>query len=79
MGGVAGLLTQQRIKAIKAAKKTVQIIKLHRLFIQQKKTLGELIFGLSFLVGDPVKNKKKGKKLILSVFTLNQVKSFEVT
>jgi hypothetical protein len=62
MEGVAGLSTQRRTKAIKAAKKTVQIIKLHRLFTQQKKTLGEPIFDLSFLVGDALKNKKTGKK-----------------
>jgi hypothetical protein len=61
VGDVIGFPSARRKRTKQAAKKTAQIIKLHRLFTDGKKTLEEMIFGLSFLVGEPI-SKKKGKK-----------------
>ena len=51
----------RRKRTKQALKKTCQIAKLHRLFAEEKKTLEELILGLSFLVGEPITYKKKKK------------------
>ena len=61
VGDVNGFISHRRQRAKKAVKKTAQIGKLHRLFVEGKKTLEELIYGLSYLVGEPApKRKKKG-------------------
>ncbi|CAF5053425.1 unnamed protein product, partial [Rotaria sp. Silwood1] len=62
-GNKCGSTATRAKRAKQAVKKTYQIIKLHRLFIENKKTLEQLILGLSFLVGEPVgKSKTKKKK-----------------
>jgi hypothetical protein len=61
IGGGGTYATTGRKRAQKAAKKTCQIIKLDRLFAENKKTLEELILGFSFLVGEPISKKKKKK------------------
>ncbi|CAF1048324.1 unnamed protein product [Rotaria sp. Silwood1] len=53
-GNKCGSTATRAKRAKQAVKKTYQIIKLHRLFIENKKTLEQLILGLSFLVGEPV-------------------------
>ncbi|CAF5224381.1 unnamed protein product, partial [Rotaria magnacalcarata] len=53
VGNAGGYAYTRRKRARQAIKKTSQIIKLHRLFMEDKKTLEELVFGLSFLVGEP--------------------------
>jgi hypothetical protein len=53
--------TTRRKRAKQARKKTDQIIKLHRLFADDKKSLDQLIYGLSFLVGEPSSSKQKTK------------------
>jgi hypothetical protein len=62
VGDADGFAASRRKRAKKSAKKTCQIIKLHRLFAEDKKKLEELIFGLSFLVGEPISKKKTKKK-----------------
>ncbi len=62
VGNANGYAYTRRKRAKQAIKKTSQIINLHRLFMEKKKSLEELIFGLSFLVGEPVSKKKAKKK-----------------
>ncbi|CAF3504886.1 unnamed protein product [Rotaria socialis] len=50
IGGGNSFAATKRKKAKKAVKKTYQIVKLHRLFAEEKKSLEQLILGLSFLV-----------------------------
>jgi hypothetical protein len=61
VGDADGFVASRRKRAKKSTKKPCQIRKLHRLFAEKKKTLEELIFGLSSLVGEP-KSKRKNKK-----------------
>lgn len=58
VGDTSGFASTRRKRAKLGQKKTSQIIKLHGLFREDKKTLDQLILGLSFLVGEPVINKK---------------------
>ena len=62
IGDTCGFASSTRKRAKQALKKTCQIKKLHRLFTEEKKTLEQLIVGLSFLVGEPVAKKKTKKK-----------------
>ncbi|CAF1479118.1 unnamed protein product, partial [Rotaria magnacalcarata] len=50
IGGGNSFAATKRKEAKKAVKKTYQIVKLHRLFAEEKKSLEQLILGLSFLV-----------------------------
>ena len=58
MGNTCGFAATTRKRAKQAVKKTCQIIKLYRLFAENKKTFEQFMFGLSFLVGEPVSKKK---------------------
>ena len=62
MENTCGFAATTRKRAKQAVKKTCQIIKLHRLFAENKKTLEQFILGLSFLVDEPVSKKKTRKQ-----------------
>ncbi|CAF1581158.1 unnamed protein product [Rotaria magnacalcarata] len=76
VGNAGGYAYTRRKRARQAIKKTSQIIKLHRLFMEDKKTLEELVFGLSFLVGEPV-SKKKFKFMTQSRFHFSNLHDFD--
>jgi hypothetical protein len=61
VGADIGFPYAGRKRTKQVAKKTAQIVKLHKIFTDGIKTLEEMIFGLSFLVGEPISKKKRKK------------------
>lgn len=61
LGLVIPSLSQPTSKK-RAAKKTMQIINLHNLLEQQRRTLDDVIISLSYLIGGPISGSKKIKQ-----------------